>query len=35
MKTQQTPLMVVLPGWHGGEVLFVVVVVLQPIVVHV
>ena len=34
MKTQQTPLMVVLPGWHGGEVLFVVVVVLQPIVVH-
>ena len=34
MKTQQTPLMVVLPGWHGGEVLFVVAVVLQPIVVH-
>ena len=35
MKTQQTPLMVVLPGWHGGEVLFVVVVVLPPRVVHV
>ena len=33
-KTQQTSLMMVLPGWHGGEVLFVVVVVLQPRVVH-
>jgi len=27
--------MMVLPGWHGGEVLFLVAVVLQPRVVHV
>ena len=35
MKTQQTSLMMTLLGAHGGEVLFVVVVVLQPRVVHV
>jgi len=27
--------MMVLPGWHGGEVLFVVAVVLQPSIVQV
>ena len=35
MKTQQASLMMTLLGAHGGEVLFVVVVMLQPIVVHV
>jgi hypothetical protein len=30
MKTQQTPLTMVLSGRHGGEVSFVVAVVLQP-----
>ena len=34
MKTQQTSLMVTLLGAHGGEVLFVVVVMLQPMVEH-
>ena len=34
MKTQQMPLMMVLAGAHGGEVLLVVEVVLQPRVVH-
>ena len=34
MKTQQTSLMMTLLGAHGGEVLFVVVVLLQPRVVH-
>ena len=34
MKTQQTLLMVTLLGAHGGEVLFVVVVLLQPRVVQ-
>ena len=34
MKTQQTSLMMTLLGAHGGEVLFVVVVVLQPITVQ-
>ena len=34
MKTQQTSLMMVLAGGHGGDVLLVVVAVLHPIVVQ-
>ena len=30
MKTQQTSLMIVLSGGHGGEVLFMAAVVLHP-----
>ena len=35
MKTQHTSFFIVLVGGHGGKVLFVVVLLLQPRVVHV